>query len=149
MDRRSLLQGAGAAAVGLAIAPFGRALADDSMTLPFASGERPLVRYPGKRALLRLTARPPQLETPFSVFDEAILTPNDAFFVRYHLADIPLSIDTRHPEAGWRADRDRGREPMLRQLARLRRATRRRWATRQRRHGQRALDRGPSQGRAG
>jgi DMSO/TMAO reductase YedYZ molybdopterin-dependent catalytic subunit len=33
------------------------------------------------------------LETPFSVFDEGVLTPNDAFFVRYHLADIPLSID--------------------------------------------------------
>jgi hypothetical protein len=27
------------------------------------------------------------------VFDEGIITPNDAFFVRYHLADIPLTID--------------------------------------------------------
>ena len=50
-------------------------------------------RYPGKRPLIRLTTRPPQLETPFSVFDEGIITPNDAFFVRYHLADIPLKID--------------------------------------------------------
>jgi DMSO/TMAO reductase YedYZ molybdopterin-dependent catalytic subunit len=33
------------------------------------------------------------LETPFSVFDEGVFTPNDAFFVRYHLADIPLKID--------------------------------------------------------
>jgi DMSO/TMAO reductase YedYZ molybdopterin-dependent catalytic subunit len=40
-----------------------------------------------------MTARPPQLETPFSVFDEGALTPNDAFFVRYHLADIPTQID--------------------------------------------------------
>src|SRR6185312_4521193 len=39
------------------------------------------------------TSRPPQLETPFSVFDESVITPNDAFFVRYHLADIPLNID--------------------------------------------------------
>lgn len=46
-----------------------------------------------KRPLIRLTARPPQLETPFSIFNESVLTPNDAFFVRYHLADIPLSID--------------------------------------------------------
>ena len=38
-------------------------------------------------------ARPAQLETPFSVFDEGIITSNDAFFVRYHLADIPLKID--------------------------------------------------------
>lgn len=33
------------------------------------------------------------METPFSVFDEGALTPNDAFFLRYHLADIPLKID--------------------------------------------------------
>jgi DMSO/TMAO reductase YedYZ molybdopterin-dependent catalytic subunit len=57
--------------------------------LPFANGRRPLVRYPQKRPLLRLTTRPPQLETPFSVFDEGVLTPNDAFFVRYHLTNSP------------------------------------------------------------
>lgn len=70
-----------------------KARASESVTLPFANGERPLVRYPGKRPLIQLTARPPQLETPFNVFDEGPLTPNDAFFVRYHLADIPLTID--------------------------------------------------------
>lgn len=63
--------------------------------LAFENGERPLVRYPQKRPLIRLTSRPPQLETPFSVFDESPLTPNDAFFVRYHLAGIPLEIDPR------------------------------------------------------
>ncbi len=86
IDRRTALALAGA---GLLAA---RARADTA-TLPFANGERPLVQYPGKRALLRLTTRPPQLETPFSVFDESLITPNDAFFVRYHLADIPLEID--------------------------------------------------------
>jgi DMSO/TMAO reductase YedYZ molybdopterin-dependent catalytic subunit len=40
-----------------------------------------------------LTTRPPQLETPFSVFNEGALTPNDAFFVRYHLSQVPTSID--------------------------------------------------------
>ena len=70
-----------------------RARAGDAATLPFGNGERPLVAYPGKRPLLQMTARPPQLETPFSVFDEGALTPNDAFFVRYHLADIPTQID--------------------------------------------------------
>jgi sulfite dehydrogenase len=69
------------------------AKAADMVTLPIGNGERPLVAYPGKRPLIRLTTRPPQLETPFSVFDEGIITPNDAFFVRYHLADIPLTID--------------------------------------------------------
>lgn len=65
----------------------------DTATLPFGNGERPIVQYPGKRPLLRLTSRPPQLETPFAVFGESLITPNDAFFVRYHLADIPLEID--------------------------------------------------------
>jgi len=72
-----------------------RAFSAESAQLGFANGDRPLVRYPGKRALIQLTARPPQLETPFSVYDEGALTPNDAFFVRYHLADIPLSIDPK------------------------------------------------------
>ncbi len=68
--------------------------AAESITLPFENGTRPLVTYPGKRPLMVLTSRPPQLETPFSVFNESVITPNDAFFVRYHLAGIPTSIDT-------------------------------------------------------
>ncbi len=80
----------------LGAAGMGRAFAApaDSITLPFENGVRPLIKYPGKRPLIGLTQRPPQLETPFAVFDESVLTPNDAFFVRYHLADIPLEIDT-------------------------------------------------------
>ncbi len=65
----------------------------DTVTLPFGNGERPLVKYPQKRPMIGLTSRPPQLETPFSVFNENVITPNDAFFVRYHLANIPLEID--------------------------------------------------------
>jgi sulfite dehydrogenase len=64
-----------------------------TVTLPFENGERPLVKYPQKRPMIGLTSRPPQLETPFAVFNENIITPNDAFFVRYHLADIPYNID--------------------------------------------------------
>src|SRR5262249_49069294 len=60
---------------------------------PFANGQRPLVKFPQKRPLILLTTRPPQLETPFAVFNEGLLTPNDAFFVRYHLAQVPTSID--------------------------------------------------------
>src|SRR5207245_257571 len=62
-------------------------------TLPFANGERRLVQYPQKRPLIVQTSRPPQLETPFAVFNEGVITPNDAFFVRYHLANVPLDID--------------------------------------------------------
>ncbi len=50
--------------------------------------------FPQKKPLILLTARPPQLETPFSVFNEHILTPNDLFYVRYHEAAIPTSVDT-------------------------------------------------------
>ncbi|RFC32813.1 MAG: sulfite dehydrogenase (cytochrome) subunit SorA apoprotein [Candidatus Nitrotoga sp. SPKER] len=71
------------------------ALAGESghVTLPFENGERDLVAYPQKRPLILHTARPPQLETPFSVFNEGVITPNDAFFVRYHWSGIPTSID--------------------------------------------------------
>src|SRR6478672_5566605 len=69
------------------------AYAADQIQLPFGNGERALVKYPQKRPLIQMTTRPPQLETPFSVFDEGVITPNDAFFVRYHLANIPLDID--------------------------------------------------------
>lgn len=62
----------------------------ETITLPFGNGERPLVKYPQKRPMIGVTSRPPHLETPFSVFNEGVLTPSDAFFVRYHLANIPF-----------------------------------------------------------
>nr|WP_245983034.1 molybdopterin-dependent oxidoreductase [Trinickia fusca] len=37
--------------------------------------------------------RPPLLETPFDVFDQRVFTPNDRFYVRWHLASIPTTID--------------------------------------------------------
>ena len=61
--------------------------------LPFERGRRPLVAFPQKRPLMVMTTRPPQLETPFHIFNEQIFTPNDAFFVRWHLANIPASVD--------------------------------------------------------
>ena len=64
-----------------------------NVTLPFDNGERPLVRFPQKRPLIKLTTRPPQLETPLPVFNESVITPNDAFFVRYHLTQAPALID--------------------------------------------------------
>ncbi len=79
----------GGALVGNSIA----APAEDSITLPFANGERRVVAFPQKRPLILLTSRPPQLETPFAVFNDGVITPNDAFFVRYHLANIPTAID--------------------------------------------------------
>jgi len=37
--------------------------------------------------------RPPLLETPFDVFDKGVFTPNDSFFVRWHWAVIPTTVD--------------------------------------------------------
>jgi sulfite dehydrogenase len=92
LDRREMLKCAGIAALATGFGSF-RALALDTVTLPFDNGERPLVKYPQKRLMIGQTSRPPQLETPFSVFNDGAITPNNAFYVRYHLADLPLDID--------------------------------------------------------
>ncbi len=54
--------------------------------------EKRLVRFPEKTDLILLTSKPPQLETPLHYFKE-LLTPNEALFVRWHLANIPTSVD--------------------------------------------------------
>ena len=95
IDRRALLKQSGAVMAALGtdsvFDPL-RAFAD-TVKMPFENGERPLVKYPQKRMMIGMTSRPPQLETPFSVFNDGVITPNDAFFVRYHLAGIPLEVD--------------------------------------------------------
>ena len=90
--RREFLRAAAAMGLGTLIGARADAAAA-GYELPVANGERPLAQYPQKRPLILQTARPPQLETPFEIFDEGLITPNDAFFVRYHLAGIPTEID--------------------------------------------------------
>jgi len=91
-DRRELMRHAGFAALATSFGS-AKALAVETMTLPFANGERQLIEYPQKRPMIRQTSRPPQLETPFRIFNEGPITPTNAFFVRYHLADLPLDVD--------------------------------------------------------
>src|SRR5215467_1717489 len=117
-ERRHFLKTAGILAVSSVAWPKLLA-ADGKVTLPFENGERDLVAYPQKRPLIRQTTRPPQLETPFSVFDEGVITPNDAFFVRYHLADIPLTID---PQAFRLAIQGKVANPLSISLAELKTA---------------------------
>ncbi|MBR0799687.1 molybdopterin-dependent oxidoreductase [Bradyrhizobium jicamae] len=97
LDRRDLMKRAGMAALIAGLGTKGARALDtappDTVTLPFGNGERPLVRYPQKRPMIGQTSRPPQLETPFAVFNDGPLTPNNAFFVRYHLAGIPYDLD--------------------------------------------------------
>ena len=52
------------------------------------SAADPLMALPGKKPLIRRTFRPPNFETPVADLAESF-TRNDAFFVRYHLSDIP------------------------------------------------------------
>jgi len=50
--------------------------------------EQFLYTLPGKVPLIKKTYRPPNFETPIEYF-RAPITPNKAFFVRWHLAGIP------------------------------------------------------------
>jgi len=93
LNRRSFLTaGLALGAVGLLSPKSLLAREASHVDLPFARGRRPLVAFPQKRPLMVMTTRPPQLETPFPIFNENIFTPNDAFFVRWHLANIPSSV---------------------------------------------------------
>ncbi|TMH31418.1 MAG: oxidase [Betaproteobacteria bacterium] len=47
-----------------------------------------LEALPGKVPLIKKSWRPPNYETPISYFNEEF-TPNNAFYVRYHLSNIP------------------------------------------------------------
>ncbi len=94
VGRRRFLQAAGALGAATLLGVRSEvAGASDTYTLPIANGERPMVKYPQKRPLIRVSSRPPQAETPWEVYDQGVITPNDAFFVRYHLANVPTNID--------------------------------------------------------
>ena len=54
--------------------------------------EQEMAQYPEKKEMILLTDRPPQLETPLRIFREDI-TPNDYFFVRWHMSQLVTKID--------------------------------------------------------
>lgn len=93
--RRRLVTGGAAMLAGAGLGTLSRAALAQAATvdLPMVNGKRNLVAFPEKRPLIVLTSRPPQLETPFEVFNDGLITPNDAFFVRYHNAGIPTNVD--------------------------------------------------------
>jgi DMSO/TMAO reductase YedYZ molybdopterin-dependent catalytic subunit len=99
ITRRSLLEAAGAGAIlagtGAAVPRLltTQAQAQVPLNLPPAlpdgmRAEAILDTLPGKKPLIKLSYRPPNYETPIEYLRTDI-TPNDAFFVRYHLSDIP------------------------------------------------------------
>jgi sulfoxide reductase catalytic subunit YedY len=52
----------------------------------------PMIAFPEKKPLKTISDRPPLLESSRDIFTKAI-TPNDEFFVRWHMPDIPTYID--------------------------------------------------------
>jgi DMSO/TMAO reductase YedYZ molybdopterin-dependent catalytic subunit len=68
-----------ASAAGVALAPGEPAGVEASAVME---------TLPGKQPLIKLSFRPPNYESPLAYFSTPI-TPNDLFYVRYHLADIP------------------------------------------------------------
>jgi sulfite dehydrogenase (cytochrome) subunit A len=93
LNRRDLLL---AAACGWAVRP---AFAREGGAVDTGSWVAPVPAVlPGKRPLLQRALRPPNFETPLAALEPAF-TPNDAFFVRYHLSVIPW-VDS----AAWRLE---------------------------------------------
>jgi len=96
LTRRYLLQTAGA---GAALAVPGLKLAEAagaSLTQGVPEGVASYATMdtlPGKKPLIRLADRPPNYEAPLEYLRTPI-TPNDEFYVRYHLSDIP-NVDAK------------------------------------------------------
>jgi len=120
--RRRFTAGAGA----MALLPVSRAFpapVGGSAELGFSEipdgtlAEQMLYALPGKVPLIKKTFRPPNFETPVRYFRTAI-TPNDAFFVRYHLAGIPQPMNA----ASWSLSvgGDSAERPMKFTMAQLR-----------------------------
>jgi sulfite dehydrogenase len=99
ITRRHLLGTAGAGAAlavsGLSLPNFAKAAGVDLS--PGVPGDlkdvAAMEALPGKKPLIRLSYRPPNYESPLEYFRTPI-TPNDQFFVRYHLSDIP-NVDAK------------------------------------------------------
>jgi DMSO/TMAO reductase YedYZ molybdopterin-dependent catalytic subunit len=105
LSRRALLKilGAGSGAMALDCRSLLRAAMQDDAARPMPSftgpganpywnSVGPIGSYPQKLPMIVLAGRPVQLETPRQFFLSPI-TPNSAFYVRWHLDEIPSSVD--------------------------------------------------------
>lgn len=108
-SRRGLLKVLAAGGVGIAITPHLTASPEAAQEAlrpkqiepftgpgpnPHWGSVGPYVTEPQKAPLILLTDRPVQLETPRNYFRTAF-TPNDAFYVRWHLEGIPNAVDLK------------------------------------------------------
>ncbi len=88
MQRRDFLKTSLAASTLL----LGNSLFASRTKQPIDSQKISTVAFPEKKPLITYSDRPPLLETPMEVFTKAI-TPNDQFFVRWHMPRIPTVTD--------------------------------------------------------
>ena len=92
--RRAFLRGTGAVGAMLAAGSRPAWAQTINLNLPGGPAGRLLTTaFPQKGQMILQRTRPPLLETPFEVFDRGVFTPNDQFFVRWHWAVIPQSVD--------------------------------------------------------
>ncbi|MCX7056694.1 MAG: molybdopterin-dependent oxidoreductase [Proteobacteria bacterium] len=89
--RRTLIQ---TAVGGLALASTGLVGQLARAGLPQGTLDSALLEsLPGKKPLIKRSYRPPNYESPLTAFAD-VITPNDQFFVRWHLMNIP-EVDPR------------------------------------------------------
>ena len=92
MDRRRFLLGS-SSALGASLLLPNRLIAAANADLPAGAVVSAVMdALPGKRPLIKRTFRPPNYETPLAFYRQA-LTPNDAFYVRWHMGvpDVALA----------------------------------------------------------
>jgi DMSO/TMAO reductase YedYZ molybdopterin-dependent catalytic subunit len=91
ITRRQLLATAAAGAMFSTVAKAEKLI---DLPLPGGPDARTITTaFPQKGPMILQRTRPPLLETPFEAFDKGTLTPNDQFYVRWHWAVIPTSVD--------------------------------------------------------
>lgn len=88
MKRRDFFKTSIAVAGALAVASSAEAAGQ-----PRDDREISNLAFPEKRPMITYSDRPPLLESPRSTFAR-VITDNDAFFVRWHMPEIPTYVDT-------------------------------------------------------
>ena len=91
MERRDFFKKAVVTAGSVALG--GSVLEAGETTHPVDDRQITSIAFPEKRPMIMYSDRPPLLESPREVFTSA-LTPNDLFFVRWHMPMIPSHINT-------------------------------------------------------
>jgi sulfoxide reductase catalytic subunit YedY len=90
MKRRDFFKTA--AVVGAATLSSNAFATEIAIRQPRNNGPISTINFPEKRPMIAYSDRPPLLETSREVFTQA-LTPNDQFFVRWHMPEIPTLTD--------------------------------------------------------